>query len=351
MGIAYRHLSAEERGTIMAMKLQGASGRNIAQALNRSQSTIARELRRNGYLPAHECSRLGRPRVAGGYDATRAGARARRLRNRPRQERKLQLGGWLWQRVYCLLQRRWSPPQVARTLRTLYPHRRDRQVSHETIYTAIYAMPRGALRRQVIGLLRQRRGHRRRTRQGNDARGRLPDLPSIHLRPPEANERLLPGHWEGDLIVGAHNRSAVGVLVCRHSLFLKLVKLDDATAQGVLTGFRHAFAPWPEELRKTLTYDQGKEMALHRQLSQSTGLAIYFADPHSPWQRGICENVNGLLRQYFPKGTDLSVHSQPTLNEVAWEMNNRPRKTLNWRSPAMVLYDHLKAARTDALGS
>jgi len=351
MGARYSHLSAEERGTIMAMKFRGASGRAIAATLNRSQSTIARELRRNGYLAPGECSGMGRPRIAGGYDASRAGARARRLRRLPRKERKLHPGTWLWQRVQRLLQRRWSPPQVARTLRTLYPHRPDRQVSHETIYNAIYAMPRGELRRQVVGLLRQGRGSRRRVRQGNDARGRLPDLPSIHLRPPEANERLLPGHWEGDLIVGAHNRSAVGVLICRHSLFLKLVKVEDATARGVLKGFRHAFAPLPQELRKTLTYDQGKEMALHRQLSESTGLAIYFADPHSPWQRGICENTNGLLRQYFPKGTDLSVHSQRELSEVAWEMNNRPRKTLDWRSPAMVFYEHLKAAQADALAS
>ena len=351
MGSRYNHLSAEERGAIMAMKVRGDSGRAIAAALGRAQSTIARELRRNGYLAPDECSGMGRPRIAGGYDATRAGARARRLRRLPRKQRKLHPGTWLWQRVRRLLQRRWSPAQVARTLRVLYPHRADLQVSHETIYSAIYAMPRGELRRQVVGLLRQGRGHRRRVRQGNDARGRLPDLPSIHLRPPEANERLLPGHWEGDLIVGAHNRSAVGVLICRHSLFLKLVKVEDATAPSVLKAFGHAFAPLPPELRKTLTYDQGKEMALHRQLSDSTGLAIYFADPHSPWQRGICENTNGLLRQYFPKGTDLSVHSQRDLNEVAWEMNNRPRKTLDWRSPAVVFYEHLKAARGDALGS
>ena len=351
MGTRYSHLSAEERGTIMAMKIHGASGHSIAQALGRSQSTIARELRRNGYLAAHECSRMGRPRIAGGYDATHAGARARRLRDMPRVERKLRPDCALWQRVCGLLRRRWSPSQIARTLRTLHPHRPDRQVSHETIYTAIHAMPRGELRRQVVGLLRQGRGHRRRTRPGNETRGRLPDLPSIHLRPPEVGERLLPGHWEGDLIVGAHNRSAIGVLICRHSLFLKLVRLDNATAQGVLTGFRDAFAPVPPALRKTLTYDQGKEMALHRQLAADTGLKIYFADPHSPWQRGICENTNGLLRQYFPKGTDLSVHSQRTLGEVAWEMNNRPRKTLGWRSPAVVFYEHIKAVGRDALGA
>lgn len=356
MGTRYAHLSAEERGTIMAMTSYGASGRLIAATLNRSPSTITRELRRNGYRTPHERGRMGRPCPAGGYDATRAGRRARRLRGQPRRLGKLHPTSALWQRVRALLQRRWSPAQVARTLRDLYPHRPARQVSHETIYTAIHAMPRGELRRQVVALLRQGRSTRRRTRQGNGARGQLPDLPSIHLRPPAANERLLPGHWEGDLIVGAHNRSAVGVLVCRHSLFLKLVKVEAATAQGVLDGFRQAFAPLPPALRQTLTYDQGKEMALHRRLSESTGLAIYFADPHSPWQRGICENTNGLLRQYFPKGTDLSVHSQRTLNDVAWEMNNRPRKPLAWQSPAKVFFEHYlkardRAASGDALGT
>lgn len=355
MGQQYQHLSPEERGTIMAMLLSGSSGRRVAEALGRSQSTIARELRRNDFKPPQECGPMGRPRIAGGYDALRAGVRARRLRRKPRVIRKLERGSVLWRRVHSLLRRRWSPQQVASKLRELHPDRPVLQVSHETIYTAIYAMPRGELRRQVVGLLRQARGARRRTRQGDETRGRMPDLPSIHLRPPEANERLLPGHWEGDLIKGAHNRSAIGTLVCRHSLFVMLAKVEDCTGLGVFEGFRRTFAPLPDELRKTLTYDQGKEMALHRKLSESTGLAIYFADPHSPWQRGICENTNGLLRQYFPKGTDLSAHSQRQLDAVAWEMNTRPRKTLNWRSPAEVFFEHYIKARdglvpADALG-
>ncbi|UZW59090.1 IS30 family transposase [Lysobacter enzymogenes] len=188
---------------------------------------------------------------------------------------------------------------------------------------------------------------------GGDARGHLPDLPNIRLRPPAAHERLMPGHWEGDLIVGAHNRSAIGVLVCRRTLYVKLVKLEDATARTVLEAFGSAFEGVTPQLRQTLTYDQGKEMALHRQLSERTGLSIYFADPHSPWQRGICENTNGLLRQYFPKGTDLSVHSAQRLKEVAWEMNNRPRRSLGVRSPVEVLYEELKTlqAQGDALGT
>lgn len=353
MGQQYAHLSAEERGTIMAMQVGGASGREIARVLGRASSTIARELRRNGVAGRRKW--MGRPRLRPGYNATQAGQRADRLRHKPRRARKLRWNSRLWRRVHALLKRRWSPQQAAAKLQCLYPDRPWLRVSHETIYTAIYAMPRGQLKREVIALLRQSRGRRGRKPAGTDARGHLPDLPSIHLRPPEANERLLPGHWEGDLIIGAHNRSAVGVLVCRHSLFLMLAKVEDTTSLGVLEGFRRTFAPLPEELRQTLTYDQGKEMARHRQLSELTGLAIYFADPHSPWQRGICENTNGLLRQYFPKGTDLSVHSQRQLDAVAWEMNTRPRKTLGWRSPAEVFFEHYIKARdglapADALG-
>ena len=149
----------------------------------------------------------------------------------------------------------------------------------------------------------------------------------------------MPGHWEGDLIKGSANRSAVGTLVCRKTLFLMLVKMDGSTALDALHGYEQAFSPLDESLRQTLTYDQGKEMALHKALAQSTGLKIYFADPHSPWQRGINENTNGLVRQYLPKGTDLSVHSQRQLDAIAWQMNTRPRKTLGWRTPAEVLVE------------
>lgn len=345
MGSQYAHLSAEERGVIMAMKVNHASDRAIAQVLGRAQSSITREVRRNGYRPPVEHGARGPRPLAGGYDASRAGTRARRLRRKPRRRRKLAVTGTLWPIVYRLLKRRWSPQQIARKLPGIHPDRSDWRVSHETIYTAIYAMPRGELRRQHVALLRQARGARRPRKRGTDNRGRLADLTSIHLRPPEANDRLLPGHWEGDLLVGAHNRSAVGVLVCRHSLFVMLAKLEDQTAAGVLEGFQRTFAPVPAELRQTLTYDQGKEMALHRSLAQHTGLKIYFADPHSPWQRGICENINGLLRQYLPKGTDLSVHSQRQLDAIAWELNTRPRKTLDWNSPAEVYFQHYLQAR------
>lgn len=336
--MTYTHLSAEDRGVIFAMKLQNSSTRAIATALQRAPSTVSRELRRNGYRSERELGPIGRPRVAGGYDATRAGQRARRLRRQARCQRKLHPDGALWRQVRALLEQRWSPEQIAGTLRRRHPGTPALHASHETIYTAIYAAPRGALRRQLVALLRQGRGARRPRTRGVDRRGSLHDMVSIHLRPPEANERLLPGHWEGDLITGAANQSAVGTLVCRKTLFVMLVKMDGATALDALRGFEQAFSPLHEALRKTLTYDQGKEMALHKKLAQSTGLKIYFADPHSPWQRGICENTNGLIRQYLPKGTDLSVFSQRQLDHIAWSLNTRPRKTLGFQSPAEVFF-------------
>ncbi len=337
----YQHLSAEERGTIMAMKSANASSHEIAHALGRAQSTIVRELRRNGYAPPPEQRTRGRPPIAGGYDAVRAGERARRMRRMPRTRRKLRREGPLWPQVVTLLAAGWSPQQAASKLRERHPDQPALHVSHETIYTAIYAMPRGELRRQHVALLRRARAARRSLRRGPEARGKLSDLPSIHTRPSDADTRLVPGHWEGDLIMGARNRSAVGVVVCRHSLFVMLTRLERHNAQGVLEGFTRTFSPLPAELLKTLTYDQGKEMALHRTLTEGTGLEVYFADPRSPWQRGICENTNGLLRQYLPKGEDLSIFSQQDLDRIAMRLNMRPRKTLNWRFPSELFLEAL----------
>jgi len=351
MGQCYSHLRAEERGAIMVGKARGESARSLAALLGRSPSTIARELARNG----HRQGRLvgqGRPPL--GYEATRAGQRARRLLRRPRRLRKLREGSCLWVRVQRLLSKGFSPQQVSGTLRRQYPEDPAWHVSHETIYTAIYAAPRGALRQGLVALLRQHKCARRPRGQGANRRGQMADLPSIHERPPEANERLLPGHWEGDFIKGARNQSAVGVLVDRRTLFLKLIKMPGCSADDALKGFGRAFKPLPAPLRKTLTYDQGKEMALYKTLSQRTGLSIYFADPRSPWQRGICENTNGLLRQYLPKGTDLSVHSQRQLDAIARRLNTRPRATLGYHCPAEMFLramgrDDLAQAIDDAL--
>lgn len=337
----YRHLSAEDRGAIMAMRLQGCSARSIGRALCRAPSSITRELQRNGYPPNAKQGRMGRPRIARGYDAIRAGVRARRLRRLAHRPRKLCQGSALWGRVRSLLERYWSPQQIAGILRRDHPGQAALQASHETIYTAIYARPKGELRKELTSLLRQARGARRSQSRAAAAGGRgvLQDMLSIHMRPPEVSDRLVPGHWEGDLIKGARNQSSVGTLVCRRTCFVMIVKVDGATALDVFKGFEGAFGPLDEALRKTLTYDQGKEMALHKRLAESTGLKIYFADPHSPWQRGRNENINGLIRQYLPKGTDLSVHSQRQLDQIAWSLNTRPRATLDFRTPAEAFFE------------
>jgi transposase, IS30 family len=346
MGERYRHLCAEERGVIMALTALDASVRSIARVLGRSPSTITRERLRNGYHGAWKPGVMGRPPIAGGYYAQLAEQRARRLRRKRRCERKLRVGGALWPWVRALLKVRWSPEQITGTLRRMFPNEPAMHVSHETIYTAIYAMPRGALRKECVALLRQGRGARRPRSRGNGRRGQLREMLSIHLRPVAADERLVPGHWEGDFIKGTRGKAAVGTLVDRRTLFCILAKMDGSTAQDALEGFTRAFAPLAPDQRQTLTYDQGKEMALHKRLSVRTGLRIYFADPHSPWQRGVNENTNGLLRQYLPKGCDLSQFSQDELDAIAWQLNNRPRKSLNFYSPAEIFPQALTACCT-----
>jgi IS30 family transposase len=232
------------------------------------------------------------------------------------------------------LQSGYSPEQISGTLKLVHPTTPTLQVSHETIYTAIYAMPRGELRKEVIGWLRFGHTKRRPRARGEDRRGRIPDMVSIHDRPPEIEERLVPGHWEGDLIKGTANRSAVGTLVERTTLFTVLSKMENATAEAALNGFSHVLNRIEAQTRLSLTYDQGKEMTTHQQLTAATGVKVYFADPHSPWQRGLNENTNGLLRQYLPKGSDLSQHTQDELDAIAWKLNTRPRKSLGFKCPA-----------------
>lgn len=339
MTTEYAHLSAEERGAIMAMKQQGCTTRLIGRTLKRAPSTVSRELLRNGWRSPSQDVRMGRPLIAEGYNAVQAGKRARRVRRAARQPRKLCNGSALWCRVRGMLDQLWSPQQIAAILKRDHPGQSTLQASHETIYTVIYARPKGELRKELTSLLRQSRGARKPNGRGDGRRGTLSDMLSIHVRPPEVNDRLVPGHWEGDLIKGAANRSSVGTLVCRKTLFVMIVKVDGATALDVFKGFEAAFGPLDAALRQTLTYDQGKEMALHKKLAESTGLKIYFADPHSPWQRGRNENINGLIRQYLPKGTDLSVYSQRQLDQIAWSLNTRPRATLNFRTPAEVFFE------------
>ena len=217
-----------------------------------------------------------------------------------------------------------------------WPLEWKRTVSHETIYNMIYAHPKGELRRELIACLRQGRSTRKPRSDGQDRRGGIPEMVSIHVRPPEVEDRQMPGHWEGDFIKGKNNASSVGVLVERVSRLVLLARMDDATAASALKGFSEKLNSIAAPMRLSLTYDQGREMAKHRELTAQTGVKVYFCDPHSPWQRGSCENTNGLLRQYLPKGTDLSVYSQEELDAIADSLNNRPRAVHNFASPLAV---------------
>lgn len=334
---SYQHLNCTERAIIQVGLEHGCSLRTIARSLNRPVSTVSRELHRNSWEPPESrAGRRGRRPLAGGYRALHAEQRARAMVQKPRKVKRLVPGEALWDKVTLLLQAGNSPEQVSATLKRMHPEEAQFHISHETIYTAIYAMPRGELRKQVISLLRQSHKKRQPRSRGQDRRGLIPNMTSIHERPSEVNERLVPGHWEGDLIKGARNASAVGTLVERTSLFVTLAKVDAASAEAAERGFSLVLNRIDSQQRLSMTYDQGKEMACHETLSEKTGIKVYFADPHSPWQRGINENTNGLLRQYLPKATDLSVFSQQELDQIALKLNTRPRKSLGWKCPAEI---------------
>ena len=330
----YKQLSIEERSVIQAQLTLGFKSSWIAVGLGRSVSTISRELHRNGWKKRKEKPGRGRPVIAGNYRAVLAQGRADGLSAKPRVERRLQSGNALWKAVMDYLRRGYSPEQIAGTLKTVNADHLNLQVSHETIYSAIYLMPRGELRTEVIGWLRFGHAKRMPRARGEDRRGQIPDMVSIHDRPPEVDERLVPGHWEGDLIKGKGNRTSVGTIVERTTLFTVLAKMEKATAESAVNGFSHVLNRIEAQKRLSMTYDQGREMTRHAELTENTGVKVYFADPHSPWQRGINENTNGLLRQYLPKGEDLSVFSQEELDAIAWRLNTRPRKSLGFKCPA-----------------
>jgi IS30 family transposase len=374
--VSGRYLSFTEREEIAVLVARGCGVREIARALGRAPSTISRELQRNAAVGSgrleyrastaqtHADRRARRPkpaklavnpqlrayvqdRLAGAVqrpDGSVAGPRVgwRGRRHGPRKDRR-------WGQC-------WSPEQIAGRLRVDFPDDESMRVSHEAIYQSLYVQGRGALRRELTACLRTGRAlraPRNRTSRGN--RSFVTDELLISERPAEVEDRALPGHWEGDLILGT-DRSAIGTLVERSSRFTMLLHLPPINADSPTTkstgagaaAVRDAIAgtitTLPEQLRRSLTWDQGIEMAQHVQLRLDTGLQIYFCDPRSPWQRGTNENTNGLLRQYFPRGTDLARHSAEELVAVAAALNGRPRKTLGWRTPAEVLTEYLTAA-------
>ena len=317
----YTELSIEERAVIQVSLSMGISQRGIAKKLKRSPSTISREIKRNS--------------VNSEYTAQTAQQIRCRKRQVCRPSKKLVPGEELFEIVIEMLQDKFSPEQIAGHLRNMNTtNDKDRYVCRETIYNAIYALPVGELRKELIICLRQGKSTRKPRTGGVDRPNQIPDMVSIHDRPPEVEERLVPGHWEGDLIKGAFNRSAIGTLVERTTLFTVLSRMEGAGAESALSGFSHVLNRIESQKRLSLTYDQGKEMTEHQRLTQATGVKVYFADPHSPWQRGINENTNGLLRQYFPKGTDLGDFTQEELDAVAWQLNTRPRKSLGFKCPA-----------------
>ena len=316
-----RYLSIIERERLCDMHRAGTSIRRIAADLGRSPSTISRELRRNtiskrGYMP-HTAHRLSVQR-----------------RRRPR-EPKLVTNDELREYVREKLALRWSPEQISHRIRKDFPNSPEMRVCTETIYQAIYVHLRGTLKREMASQLRRGRKARKPNADPNSRRSRFIDpMDSIHERPPEIESRTIPGHWEGDLIVGTNNGSAIATLVDRTSRLVLLAHLGkERNADAVRDSLVDAIRTLPKELRGTLTWDQGSEMAEHRSFSLATDMAVYFCDAASPWQRGSNENTNGLLRQYFPKGTDLSRHSREELDRVASELNGRPRKSLDWDTP------------------
>ena len=343
-GVKRPRLSLLERERIMIGTSQGESIRSIARGLGRAPSTVMRELEKNGrtrvapgrYRALH---RFGANR--GGWDA-RSGYSAslaqQRTEARARRPKAGKLGRCpaLRAQVQALLVKRYSPEQIAGVLATTYPDRPEMQVSHETIYKALYVQGRGELRRELTTCLRTGRALRKpRGRAGvHKGRGRIPGMVNICERPAEADDRAVPGHWEGDLIIGKNQASQIGTLVERSTGFVRLLHLPDTrSAEVVADAMIAAIKELPPTLRRTVTWDQGHEMAQHARISIDAGIEVYFCDPHSPWQRGSNENTNGLLRQYFPKGTDLSLHTAQHLSYVADELNGRPRKRFDWDNP------------------
>jgi IS30 family transposase len=312
-------LSLAEREEIRAGVAAGESFRAIAGRIGRAPSTVSRE--------------VGGVSGRGRYRATTADDRACLAALRPKRS-KLALSPRLRRAVVGMLERRFSPRQISARLRLEHPDDPQMRIAAETIYQSLYVQSRGRLRTDLSRYLRSGRSQRK-PRRGPTGQGRIRDMVSISERPAEATDRAVPGHWEGDLIVGKANRSFIGTLVERQTRYVLLTHLgNDASTETVIRKIAEQIVRLPEQLRRSLTWDQGREMASHRQFTVATGVKVYFCDPHSPWQRGSNENTNGLLRQYFPKGTDLAAHDQAELDHVAAELNDRPRQTLDWLTPA-----------------
>ncbi|MFF4922920.1 IS30 family transposase [Kitasatospora sp. NPDC001261] len=327
-----RYLREDDRVYIADRLREKATVRAIAAELGRSPSTVSREIRRNRH-PEN-----------GQYRPFAAQARADDRRPRPKPG-KISQNPELRDAIQAGLDERWSPEQICQVLRRTFPDRPEMHVVHETVYQALYVQGRGELRRELAGALRSGRARRKPQRQADCRRPRFSDpMVMISERPAEVDDRAVPGHWEGDLIIGKDNASAIGTLVERHTRYVMLLHLPNGrTAEHVRDALVETVQTLPAHLKRSLTWDQGAEMARHVDFTLATDIPVYFCDPASPWQRGSNENTNGLLRQYFPKGTDLALHSPEHLVFVADQLNRRPRKTLGWETPAERLHKLIAA--------
>ena len=319
--VKYQRITLLEREEISRFIASGYSIRKVAKHLNRMPSTISREIIRSGVVERKY------------YRAIFAQQQSSGMRHKLRGNRKLDNNIPLRKAVLHYLAKNWSPEQIAKRLILLYPDGMVMRISHETIYSYLYVLPRGALKSEIVSSLRQHHIRRRKKNKVRRKPGSIQNYLSIEERPKEVAERIIPGHWEGDLIIGRLRTSAIGTLVERTTRMAFLVKLKDQDAMTVRKAFSEEFRQLPKGLKGTLTYDQGTEMAQHKLFSKETEINVYFAHPRSPWERGTNENTNGLIRQYFPKGTDFSKISRSRLKEVQDELNDRPRKTLNWYTP------------------
>jgi IS30 family transposase len=340
-GVTYsdRYLDRDERYELARLKDAGHSMRDIGRRMGRPASTISRELQRN------------RDPRTGQYQPERAQAVAWQRQRRPKAS-KLSQNPLLRAGVQQLLDKRYSPDQIAGRLRLLHPDNEAMQISHESIYQSLYVYPRGELTRELKAGLRRGRTVRRRRGNKSQTRGKIPGAVSIHDRPEDVETRLVPGHHEGDLIKGSvASNSAVGTIVERTTGYLTLLHLPHGySADRVADAVIEQLTPLPDWFTKTLTWDRGSEMSKHAHITEHTGIQVYFADPYHPWQRGSNENTNGLIREYLPKGTDLSIHTATDLQTVADELNDRPRKRLGYHTPremfATLLHDDLRRVAT-----
>lgn len=318
-----QHLTMLEREEVSRGLAVGESMASIARRLGRPTSTVSREVKRHG-----GCS---------SYRAQQADQRAQQNARRPKQ-RRLESNPVLREQVFALLRHRWAPQQIAGWLKVEFPHDSNMHISHEAIYRTLYVQARGALKKELVGHLRKRHAIRRPNKNQAATPGTyaIPDMVMISERPPEAADRAVPGHWEGDLLAGSNN-SHIITLVERRSRYVILIKTASKSTSDVVAALIEHVQRLPAGMMTTLTWDQGREMASHVRFTVATDVNVYFCDPRSPWQRGSNENTNGLLRQYFPKGTDLSKFTQGQLDYVSAEMNTRPRQTLGWKFPVHVL--------------